>query len=254
MFTKEVWEKVTFLDIKRDAYEVSNTGKITRIKDNKYLKGNNPKNEKGYVRMSLLNINGKTKKYPLHRIVAFTFIGNSELEVNHKNGNKLNNDVENLEYTTRKANAHHASVNGLYESAENHWKTNLTNTDVHTICQMFSEGASTRDIIHDLNLENSHNTIKILSNIRNRKTWTSISQFYNWDTESLKYRTYDIDDIKEMIIMLLKENYRISEVVAKFDRYEPKKLRNVLKKVIQGKLYKSIVNEIMSSTTIEKVS
>lgn len=54
--------------------------------------------------------------------------------------------------------------------------------------------------------------------------------------------------------MLLKENYRISEVVAKFDRYEPKKLRNVLKKVIQGKLYKSIVNEIMSSTTIERVS
>jgi hypothetical protein len=53
--------------------------------------------------------------------------------------------------------------------------------------------------------------------------------------------------------MLLKNDYRISEVVRRFDKYEPKKLRNVLKKIIQGKLYKSIVNEIMSSTTIENI-
>lgn len=68
----------------------------------------------GY-RMVVLNVNGK-KLYPLlHRLIAEAFIPNPNNlpEVNHKDGNKLNNSVDNLEWVTTKQNLIHARDKGL---------------------------------------------------------------------------------------------------------------------------------------------
>lgn len=55
------------------------------------------------------------KSHPLHRVIASAFIPNPENkpEVNHKDGNKENNSVSNLEWATRKENAQHAGKQGL---------------------------------------------------------------------------------------------------------------------------------------------
>lgn len=69
---------------------------------------------RGYAYVNLYNEKGrKTKK--IHRLVAETFIPNPENKpmVNHKDGNKLNNHVENLEWVTPSENAQHAVDNGL---------------------------------------------------------------------------------------------------------------------------------------------
>jgi hypothetical protein len=67
-------------------------------------------NENGYIRV---NINNKT--FVLHRLIALTFIENPELkeQVNHIDGNKLNNCVTNLEWVTNKENQIHKFENGL---------------------------------------------------------------------------------------------------------------------------------------------
>jgi len=65
----------------------------------------------GYCRVSLCK-NGSVKTGKIHRLVAEAFL-NGEGHINHKDGNKLNNDVNNLEFCTNKENLHHAFISGL---------------------------------------------------------------------------------------------------------------------------------------------
>lgn len=69
----------------------------------------------GYCRVALTDKFHKTTKYLLHRLVAQTFLPNldGKPEVNHKDGNKTNNCVDNLEWVTRYENQYHAVVNGM---------------------------------------------------------------------------------------------------------------------------------------------
>lgn len=66
----------------------------------------------GYKRLSICSVN-----YLLHRLVAFTFIPNPENkeQVNHIDGNKLNNSVDNLEWVTNQENQIHKIKTGLYK-------------------------------------------------------------------------------------------------------------------------------------------
>lgn len=59
---------------------------------------------------------GKQINRHIHRIVAECFFGESSLTVNHKDGNKFNNSVSNLEYVTRSENSKHGHENGLIDN------------------------------------------------------------------------------------------------------------------------------------------
>jgi hypothetical protein len=65
----------------------------------------------GYCRVSLCK-DGKVKSHKIHRLVAETFL-NGEGHINHKDGNKLNNHLDNLEFCTIKQNNKHALNFGL---------------------------------------------------------------------------------------------------------------------------------------------
>lgn len=73
---------------------------------------------KGYYRVSLWN-EGICFSKQIHRLVAENFIENPENkpQVNHKDGNKLNNNVENLDWVTHQENSQHSYDNGLSKSA-----------------------------------------------------------------------------------------------------------------------------------------
>jgi len=68
-----------------------------------------------YLTVTLYGANRKPKQFLLHRLIAETFVPNPEnkKEVNHKDGNKLNNSLNNLEWCTRSENATHMVKNGL---------------------------------------------------------------------------------------------------------------------------------------------
>lgn len=71
----------------------------------------------GYLYVYVKNEQGKYKRVLIHRLVAVAFIPNpsEKAEVNHINGNKLDNRVENLEWVSREENIRHAYDNGLID-------------------------------------------------------------------------------------------------------------------------------------------
>lgn len=93
-------------------YEVSNLGEIRNLKTKRVLKGNLKKT--GYLEYCLY-INKEKKYYLGHILVAKLFLENpmEYNQVNHKDGNKLNNNVNNLEWVTSSENNLHAWSNNL---------------------------------------------------------------------------------------------------------------------------------------------
>jgi len=68
----------------------------------------------GYLQVTLTRPVKQRKNFKVHRLLAKCFLDYQEdLDVNHKDGNKLNNSLENLEMVTRKQNIHHAIALGL---------------------------------------------------------------------------------------------------------------------------------------------
>lgn len=97
-------------------YEVSDHGDIRRISDKKII--SQWKNCWGYNMVSLSG--GDRKHYQVHRLVAAAFIGEAHrLQVNHKNGIKTDNSIENLEYVTAQQNNKHAYDTGLRKPHRN---------------------------------------------------------------------------------------------------------------------------------------
>ena len=121
---KEIWKDIKEYE---GLYQVSNLGKIRTLDryvnclygQKRLLKGQIVKlfkNNSGYFIVSLYREN-KFKNFLVHRLVAQAFIQNSEnkSEVNHIDGNKENNCVDNLEWVTKSENELHASKTGLTE-------------------------------------------------------------------------------------------------------------------------------------------
>ena len=96
---------------------ISKDVEIKAIKYGKVL--NFQKEKKGYLSVHLSK-EGKSKTIKVHRLIATHFIPNPENkpEVNHKDGNKENNSIENLEWVTSKENCQHAVKNGLRIAAK----------------------------------------------------------------------------------------------------------------------------------------
>jgi len=98
---------------KYNDYLVSSDGKIYR--NEKELKLH--ENSKGYLRFPC-SVNGKVKQMLVHRVVAELYIPNPENkpQVNHIDGNKHNNNINNLEWCTNRENQNHAIKLGLKKS------------------------------------------------------------------------------------------------------------------------------------------
>ena len=119
----EVWKDIKGYE---GVYQVSDIGRVKRVKSiiEREKQGNFVKNEstlkphitpKGYYRLQLTHKNVNKNMF-VHTLVANVFIGEKpdvQYQVNHKDGNKLNNSVDNLEYTTPSTNLQHAYDNNL---------------------------------------------------------------------------------------------------------------------------------------------
>lgn len=133
----------------------------------------------GYVRNNLRlkkELNKKHgKNFARHRLVMLCFcpIENSDkLQVNHKDGNKLNNSLENLEWCSNQENRIHACKNNLCArlTGEENPSSKLKNEDIPTIIKRLLNKEKISDIAKDFNVSGC--TISSIKNHRNWKTFT----------------------------------------------------------------------------------
>lgn len=160
-----------------EMYEVSTLGRIRRAvackvsPKGRILKLGLPK--KGYAKISLV----KKKVYTrtIHRIVAAVFIGEPPLatsHVNHKDGNKHNPRLSNLEYCTPSENVQHSiTVLGNRRDGEHSAAARLTSETVLAIHQDMMNAESPADIMARHGVSETQ-----LYRIKKRQTWKSLLQ------------------------------------------------------------------------------
>lgn len=124
----------------------------------------------GYPQVALC-INGKERAYTIHRLVAEVFVPNPESlpQVNHKDGNKLNNTPRNLEWCNAGHNLKHARETGLWKAAKGSRVTSskLTDEKVREILRSPKTGIALA--------KKYQVSVSCISMIRLRKTWKHVA-------------------------------------------------------------------------------
>ena len=104
----EIWSYIPNI---RKKYIVSSCGRVASLIKGNYKIMSASSVGRGYLNVTLSN-NGIVKSYSIHRLVAITFIENPNCypQVNHKDENKKNNNVDNLEWCTAKYNLEYSGI------------------------------------------------------------------------------------------------------------------------------------------------
>jgi len=142
---EEIWKDIEGYE---GLYQVSNFGRIKSLSRKFYTTNNGyvitktkilktGLSHNGYHLISISNKNKKRKTFRVNRLIALCFIPNPNNlpEVNHKDGNKNNNNASNLEWCTRSYNCKHAYKTGLHKGAwkDKFGKDNKASKRVHKI-------------------------------------------------------------------------------------------------------------------------
>lgn len=139
--TSEVWRAVVGYE---GLYEVSNHGKVRNASRREL---STPADGRGYAKVNLSKNKRKLQK-SVHSLVAEAFLGPRPpgYDINHKNGIKTDNRVENLEYVTRQQNLRHAIAMGITPTGSRRRDAKLSSDDVREVRDRLSRGETHKSI------------------------------------------------------------------------------------------------------------
>lgn len=205
------------LDIPKieERYIIYENGEIFDTKRKKYCRKRI--NKKGYHRVYLNNIG---KNVYVHRLVLCKYCpveNEIYLQVNHKNGNKIDNRLENLEWVTQSENIKHAFNNNLVSRiGTKNSQNKLTVEDVQEIIQKLLQEVPLHIIAKDYNVSKS-----LIGRIRSKRAWVELtkdivfpkSKFSNHcKTLYIEMENELINDLQNNIdIDVLSEKYHLSK-------------------------------------------
>ena len=160
----EIWKDIVGYE---GIYEVSNLGRVKRIKGGQNRIMLNSKFKSGYLR-TCLTFNSIEKTFRIHRLVATAFIPNPENKpfINHIDNNISNNNVSNLEWCTSQENRNHCVKQNRQASGSSNGNSKLKENDILNI-RNSSFSVKTLSIIYKVTDVNIYD-------ILNRKTWKHI--------------------------------------------------------------------------------
>ena len=163
-----MWKKVEGFN----NYEICESGFVRNTRTGRILKFDCVKKRKGtvdadYLRVTLCE-NNTPRKFSIHRLVAKHFLENysEDLEVNHKNGNRFNNLVSNLEMVTPEQNRAHALETGLCPKGEEHGNAKYTEQQALLVITLSQQGYSRKDVAEQANV-----AVSFVKDIRSRRAW-----------------------------------------------------------------------------------
>lgn len=172
----EIWKKI----LGYENYEVSNFGRIKSLEKIDFMHRNNSyrtRKEKimrngisnGYKSVSLYK-NKKPKTFTIHRLVLSSFIENknNKREVNHIDGNKHNNNLENLEWCSSSENSIHAIKNGLQIAKKGEQQYNSKLKDFEII-EIRNSDLTLNELSKIYNISTS-----VICSVKNKKSWKHI--------------------------------------------------------------------------------
>ena len=164
---------------KNEDYMVSNKGRVYSYKSDAIM---NPfPNQQGYLQV---NVNRVPTK--IHKLVAETFLVKPNdpkyTDINHKDGIKYHNEVENLEYCTRSQNIQHAYDHKLEapKNGVNNGRSTMAEEDATRICEKLEKGKTYRQIAEEMGWEYNAQSKHRISNIKTKNAWTYLSKNYNF--------------------------------------------------------------------------
>mgnify|MGYP002516354426 CR=1 FL=1 len=154
-------------------YYVRDDGTIYSEQTNKILSPQLDKN--GYEKIQMMSTDGKRHRYSVHRLVLENFApveNMASLQVNHKDGNKRNNKLDNLEWVTNYENTQHAIHNKLRDfNGEQNPSAKLTEKNIYDIIELFHKGLSCAAIARQYGVCSS-----TIERIKSRKSWVSVTK------------------------------------------------------------------------------
>lgn len=165
---KEMWKDIKNYE---NLYQISNTGKVHSVRNDIDIKPFI--NNNGYYEI-VIKKDKKQKHFRVHRLVAQAFISNLNNlpQVNHIDGNKLNNNVNNLEYCTQSENMRHAAKNNLLHNKGK--KTKINQYDLNG--NFIKTWNSMKEIENEYNV--SHTTIRFCCKGKNKTSKGYIWRYY----------------------------------------------------------------------------
>lgn len=177
LLDEEVFSAISVSDLSR--YQISNRGRIRRIKDNLSMKSKI--SAKGYTIIQLISdLTNDYKTYNISRLVALTFVVNDDpvnkTVVSHIDRDKLNNNASNLEWISSSDNLKQVHDSGRikYRIGEECSNTSHSEKEVHELCKLCEAGYTTSQI---MKMHPEWNRVWI-NGIRRGSNWTHISSQY----------------------------------------------------------------------------